>query len=56
MLKGLIIFGTGIYTGIYLAQNYKVPQVDKPEELIGKLKEMLAEFNQQYRKSSKDDK
>ncbi|CAH0725961.1 unnamed protein product, partial [Brenthis ino] len=23
MLKGLLIFGTGVYTGVYIAQNYQ---------------------------------
>lgn len=54
MLKGLLIFGAGIYTGMYLTQNYKMPQVDKPEQLLARLKEKIDDLNSQYRKGRDD--
>lgn len=50
MLRGLFIFATGVYTGMYTAQNYDVPQVDKPQELLGRFKTWLSQLDEQYRK------
>ncbi|CAM1298141.1 Uncharacterised protein g2033 [Pycnogonum litorale] len=46
MFKVLVSFAVGVYTGIYLQQNYKIPNVDEPSELWKKLKE----FADTYRK------
>uniref|UniRef100_A0A158N7M5 Uncharacterized protein n=5 Tax=Anopheles TaxID=7164 RepID=A0A158N7M5_ANODA len=46
MLKFLLTFGAGVYTGIYVSQNYEVPRVDEP----GKLLEKAKEFADQYKK------
>lgn len=43
MLKFLITFGAGIYTGIYISQNYEVPRVDEPGKLVDKIKEFADE-------------
>ena len=40
MFRGLLIFSFGIYTGIYLTQNYSdIPQVDAPQDLYSKFKQ-----------------
>ncbi|KAL0849337.1 hypothetical protein ABMA28_013652 [Loxostege sticticalis] len=36
MLKALIIFGTGLYTGVYIAQNYQIDKVEDPKALFEK--------------------
>lgn len=41
-----LTFGAGVYTGIYVSQNYEVPRVDEP----GKLLEKAKEFADQYKK------
>lgn len=51
MIKVLISFGTGLYTGVYLCQNYTIPRVDEPQELWRKVKE----FADKYKKSRGDD-
>lgn len=56
LIKGLIVFGAGIYTGLYLSQNYKVPRVDEPEQLFAKASAWLEEINKQYKKSGGGDK
>ncbi|XP_036327046.1 uncharacterized protein LOC118739680 isoform X1 [Rhagoletis pomonella] len=43
-----LTFGAGIYTGIYISQNYEVPRVDEP----GKLVEKIKEFADEHRKKS----
>ncbi|OWR42885.1 hypothetical protein KGM_211192 [Danaus plexippus plexippus] len=49
MLKGIIIFGGGIYTGVYIAQNYQIDKVEDPKVLYEKAKAFicakLTEFN-----------
>ncbi|XP_028037367.1 uncharacterized protein LOC114248354 [Bombyx mandarina] len=36
MFKGLIIFGAGVYTGVYVAQNYQIEKVEDPKALFEK--------------------
>lgn len=55
LLRGLLVFSVGVYAGIYVTQNYKIPQVDKPEELIEKAKSWVENINKTYKKSEKDD-
>ncbi|XP_005179248.1 short transmembrane mitochondrial protein 1 [Musca domestica] len=43
MLKFLLTFSAGIYTGIYISQNYEVPRVDEPSKIIDKIKELADE-------------
>ncbi|XP_068143069.1 uncharacterized protein [Drosophila tropicalis] len=44
MLKFLLTFGAGIYTGIYISQNYEVPRVDDPQKLVERLNQKLREL------------
>lgn len=43
MLKFLITFGTGVYVGVYLSQNYEIPRVDEPAELWERIKKFVDE-------------
>lgn len=47
MVRGLLAFLVGVYTGLYLSQNYDVPKVDDPSALYEKVKE----FADKHRKS-----
>lgn len=50
MLKGLLIFAAGIYTGVYVCQNYDVPVVDRPEILFQRFKIWIKTMDQEYRR------
>lgn len=43
MFRGLFIFGAGIYTGIFIAQNYEVQKVQDPATLLNNFKLYLEE-------------
>ncbi|XP_017860996.1 PREDICTED: uncharacterized protein LOC108612576 isoform X3 [Drosophila arizonae] len=44
MLKFLLTFGAGVYTGVYVSQNYEVPRVDDPPKLVEKMNKKLREL------------
>ncbi|KAJ6636484.1 hypothetical protein Bhyg_15074 [Pseudolycoriella hygida] len=46
MLRGLLIFAAGVYSGVYASQNYNIPRVDEPQKLL----EKLQEFAESYKK------
>ncbi|KAI8035635.1 hypothetical protein M5D96_011546 [Drosophila gunungcola] len=39
-----LTFGAGVYTGIYVSQNYEVPRVDDPQKLVQRLNEKVKEL------------
>ncbi len=41
LIRGIIVMGIGVYAGIYVSQNYRLPKVDKPAELWHQAKEYL---------------
>ncbi|KAG6462816.1 hypothetical protein O3G_MSEX013485 [Manduca sexta] len=41
MFKGLIIFGAGVYTGVYFAQNYEIEKVEDPKALFEKVQAFI---------------
>lgn len=41
MLNLQLTLGTGVYGGMYLAQNYDVPKVDEPGKIIDKIKDVF---------------
>ncbi|XP_048486137.1 uncharacterized protein LOC105385893 [Plutella xylostella] len=41
IIKTSIIFGTGVYTGIYVTQNYKVKRVNNPATVLSKIKSCI---------------
>ena len=53
LIRGLFVFGLGLYAGIYVSQNYKIPAVDKPEDIIAKFRSWMDDVDKQYKK--KDD-
>lgn len=44
LLKGLMLLGVGLYGGVYMCQNYEIPKVDDPENLLKKFKDFLAQY------------
>ena len=54
VLKFLLTFSAGIYCGIYLTQNYDIPEVYEPKELLAKVKDFLSEVNDKYKKDGND--
>lgn len=56
VLKFLLTFAAGVYSGVYLAQNYNIPNVDEPRELWRKVSQFIEEYNQKYKKDSQDGK
>ncbi|XP_058835204.1 short transmembrane mitochondrial protein 1 [Topomyia yanbarensis] len=50
MLKFLLTFGAGVYTGIYVTQNFDVPRVDEPAKLWEKTSEKVKEFLDDHKK------
>ncbi|KAH8416924.1 hypothetical protein KR222_004412 [Zaprionus bogoriensis] len=40
----MLTFGAGVYTGIYVSQNYEVPRVDNPQKLVERLNEKIREL------------
>ncbi|XP_046868302.1 uncharacterized protein LOC6645697 isoform X1 [Drosophila willistoni] len=48
----LLTFGAGIYTGIYISQNYEVPRVDDPQKLVERLNQKLRELVDDNKKKS----
>eukprot|EP00099_Drosophila_melanogaster_P029489 NP_788569.1 uncharacterized protein Dmel_CG33170, isoform A [Drosophila melanogaster] len=42
-----LTFGAGVYTGIYVSQNYEVPRVDDPQKLMQRFNEKLKELMDQ---------
>lgn len=45
-------FAVGVYTGLYLSKNYKVPDVPSPEDIFNKVKKIAED----YKKEKPDDK
>ncbi|XP_001353380.1 uncharacterized protein LOC108153010 isoform X1 [Drosophila miranda] len=48
----LLTFGAGIYTGIYISQNYEVPRVDDPQKLVQRMNEKIRELIDDNKKKS----
>lgn len=40
MFRGFISFLIGVYAGVYLSQNYEIPQIDDPAGMLQKLKDL----------------
>ncbi|XP_037718647.1 uncharacterized protein LOC119552849 isoform X1 [Drosophila subpulchrella] len=51
-----LTFGAGVYTGIYVSQNYEVPRVDDPQKLIQRLNEKVKELVDQSKNKSPGEK
>lgn len=41
MLRRLITFLVGVYSGICVCQNYELPRMNNPKELVEKVKEYV---------------
>ncbi|KMZ01240.1 uncharacterized protein LOC6616603 isoform X1 [Drosophila sechellia] len=51
-----LTFGAGVYTGIYVSQNYEVPRVDDPQKLVQRFNEKLKELMDQTKNKSPGEK
>ncbi len=56
ILRGLLLIGAGIYTGIYLAQTYKIPHLDKPEEMWQRARDWLDKLDRELEKKQQQQK
>jgi hypothetical protein len=64
LLKAIFIFEAGVYSGIYIDQNYQIPRADNVQELTEKAKEFASqvkeyaaqakEYANKYKKSNPD--
>ncbi|XP_055591906.1 uncharacterized protein LOC129743772 [Uranotaenia lowii] len=50
MIKFLLTFGAGVYTGVYLSQNFEVPRVDEPSKLWERTNDAIKDFMDQHKK------
>ncbi|XP_025408930.1 uncharacterized protein LOC112682519 [Sipha flava] len=41
LVSHVVTLGLGVYTGIYLSQNYDIAKVDEPQVVIDKVKNYL---------------
>lgn len=44
LIKTVVTFGIGVYIGIYASQNYEVPKVGNPREVVTELSTKINEF------------
>ncbi|KAH8306909.1 hypothetical protein KR044_000953 [Drosophila immigrans] len=44
LIFSTLTFGAGVYTGIYVSQNYEVPRVDNPQKLVERMNEKFREL------------
>ncbi|XP_034482703.1 uncharacterized protein LOC117788144 isoform X1 [Drosophila innubila] len=44
VIFSMLTFGAGVYTGIYVSQNYEVPRVDDPKKLVERANEKFREL------------
>jgi hypothetical protein len=42
--RGLILLAIGAYAGVYAAQNYDVPRVDDPQNILKKIQDYLKQY------------
>jgi hypothetical protein len=47
IVKGLLLIAIGAYAGIYACQNYDVPRVDDPQNLLKKVQDYLKQYEKQ---------
>jgi hypothetical protein len=47
LLKSIFIFGIGVYGGIYACQNYEIPKIDDPKNLLKKLQDYLDKYKKE---------
>lgn len=50
IIRTLVVFGAGFYSGVYVSQNYDIPAFDEPAAVVHKLGTIASEFLEQYRK------
>ncbi|XP_047987267.1 uncharacterized protein LOC125227103 isoform X2 [Leguminivora glycinivorella] len=43
LIKNGIVFGAGMYAGVYVAQNYQIDKVEDPKVLFNKVYDKIKE-------------
>ena len=51
-----LTFGTGVYSGMYIAQNFDVPKVDEPEKVYEKVTKIFSDAKKEVEEAKKIDK
>nr|XP_034826969.1 uncharacterized protein LOC117984459 [Maniola hyperantus] len=54
LIKNSIIFGTGVYAGVYIAQNYQIDKVEDPKALFEKAQCYVKTKMEELSKKGKD--
>ena len=44
LFKAVLIFGTGVYTGIYASQNYEIEKLDSPKAIFKSIQDYLKQY------------
>ena len=44
LLRSLVTFSLGVYTGMYTSQNYEVPKVESPKQLYDRLMAYISDY------------
>lgn len=44
LIKTVFTFGIGVYVGVYASQNYEVPRVGNPQEVIAEVTTKINDF------------
>ena len=50
LIRTIVIFGAGFYSGVYACQNYQIPPFDDPTAVAGKISTLIRDFLEQHRK------
>lgn len=48
-----LTLGTGVYAGMYIAQNYDVPKVDEPEKVFEKVTKLFGDAKKEVEDAKK---
>lgn len=56
MIKAIVIFGAGVYTGVYIAQNYQIDKVEDPKVLFEKAQAFVKSKLDEFDSGKKGDK
>ena len=44
VFKGIFLIALGAYAGVYASQNYDIPKIDDPQNILKKVQDYLKQF------------
>ncbi len=44
LLKNILLLAVGAYGGVYACQNYDIPKIDDPQNIIAKVQDYLKQY------------